>query len=133
MLSSKRKAHLIIITVFILGVTVGASAQYLLTSQAPPRSASTINDVTNELTGLLKLTDAQRVQVTQILGECQQQSQDLKNKTRPQFQAIRDHTRGRILAILSNEQQPLYTQWTRNLDAKRERKAAEDVKQKNNQ
>jgi Spy/CpxP family protein refolding chaperone len=117
MLTSKRKAHIIITTAFILGIAVGASGQYLLTSQPPARPASTINDVASELTQLLKLTDSQRLQVTQILGECQQQSQNLKNQTRPQFQAIRDNTRGKILAILSNEQQTLYNQWTRDLDA----------------
>ena len=133
MLTSKRKAHLIIITVFVLGVAVGASAQYLLSTKAPARSASTIHDVANELTGLLKLSESQHLQITQILGECQQQSQDLKNQTRPQFQAIRDHTRSRILGILSTEQQTLYNQWTRDLDAKREKKAAENVKQTNHQ
>ena len=128
MRTSKRKAHLIIITAFVLGIAVGASGQYLLTSQPPSRPASTINDVASELTQLLKLTDSQRLQVTQILGECQQQSQNLKNQTRPQFQAIRDNTRGRILTILSNEQQTLYKQWTRDLDAKREKKAADNAK-----
>jgi len=128
MLTSKRKAHLIIITAFVLGIAVGASGQYLLTSQPPSRPASTINDVASELTQLLKLTDSQRLQVTQILGECQQQSQNLKNQTRPQFQAIRDNTRGRILSILSDEQQTLYNQWTRELDAKREKKAADNAK-----
>jgi hypothetical protein len=105
------------------------SGQYLLTPQAP--APPTVNAVADELTQLLKLDQSQHTQVLQILNECQRQSQELKSQTRPQFQSIRDHTRGRILSILSSEQQVLYNQWTKNLDAKREKKAAEDLKQAN--
>jgi len=129
MLPSKRKAHLIIVTAFILGVAAGASGQYLLSHQAAPRLASTTTDVTDELTRILKLDQSQRSQVMQILGDCQKQSQDLKEQTRPQYQAIREHGRDRIRAILSPEQLTQYNQWTRDLDAKREKRAAEEAKQ----
>src|SRR5262249_10079644 len=114
---------------FVLGIAVGASGQYLFTPQAP--ASPTVNAVADELTQLLKLDQSQHVQVLQILNECQRQSQELKTQTRPQFQAILDHTRGRILSILYGEQQVRYNQWTKNLDAKREKKAAEDLKQAN--
>ena len=129
MLPSKRKAHLIIVTAFILGVAAGASGQYLLSHQAAPRLASTTTDVTDELTRILKLDQSQRSQVMQILGDCQKQSQDLKEQTRPQYQTIREHGRDRIRAILSPEQLTQYNQWTRDLDAKREKRAAEEAKQ----
>ena len=129
MLPSKRKAHLIIVTAFILGVAVGASGQYLLSHQAAPRLASTTTEVTDELTRVLKLDQSQRSQAMQILGDCQKQSQDLKEQTRPQYQAIREHGRDRIRAILSPEQLTQYNQWTRDLDAKREKRAAEEAKQ----
>jgi len=131
MLTSKRKAHLIIVTAFALGVIVGASGQFLLSHRTPPSSASTVTDVTNELTRVLKLDQLQRSQVAQILSECQQQNQNLKNQTRPQFQAIRENARNRIRAILSTEQQALYNQWIKDLDAKRENRASEQGKQAN--
>lgn len=131
MLTSKRKAHLIIITAFTLGIVVGASGQYLLSHQSPPRPASTAADVANELTHVLKLDQSQRLQIVQILSECQKQNQDLKSQTRPQFQAIRENARDRIRALLSAEQQALYNQWTRDLDAQREKKASEEGKQPN--
>lgn len=131
MLTSKRKAHLIIITAFILGVAVGASGQYLLTHQTPSRPASSATGAADELTRILKLDQSQRLQVIQILGECQKQNQDLKDQTRPQFQAIRESGRNRIRAILSPEQLVLYNQWIRDLDAKREKRASEEGKQTN--
>jgi hypothetical protein len=134
MVTSKRKAHLIIITAFILGVAVGASGQYLLTHQKPSRPASSATGAAgaaDELTRILKLDQSQRLQVIQILGECQKQNQDLKDQTRPQFQAIRETGRNRIRAILSPEQLVLYNQWIRDLDAKREKRASEEGKQIN--
>src|SRR5215813_13492555 len=128
MLTSKRKAHLIIITAFALGIIVGAAGQYLLSHQALPAPAATATDVANELTHVLKLERSQRSQIVQILSECQKQSQDLRNQLRPQFQAIRENARNRIRALLSTEQQTLYNQWIKDLDAKREKKASEEGK-----
>jgi hypothetical protein len=129
MLTSKRKAHLIVVTAFILGIAVGASGQYLLSHQAVQPSASTPVDVADEMTRILKLDQSRRSQVLQILSECQKQSQDLKEQTRPQFQAIRENTRNRIRALLSPEQLVSFNQWIKDLDAKREKR--EERKQTN--
>jgi hypothetical protein len=122
MLTSKRKAHLIVVTAFILGVSAGASGQYLLSHQAAPPTVSTPIDVADEMTRIIKLDQSQRLQVIQILGACQKQSQDLKEQTRPQFQAIRENARNRIRALLSPEQLVSFNQWIKELDAKREKK-----------
>jgi hypothetical protein len=130
MLTSKRKAHLIVVTAFSLGIAVGASGQYILSSQAPPAPrASTVNDVADELTRVLKLDESKRSRVVEILSECQQRSRDLRDQTRPQFQAIRDSARDQIRSILSVEQQAIYNQWIKELDAKREKKSLEEGKQ----
>lgn len=131
MLTSKRKAHLIVVTAFILGIAVGASGQYLLSYQSLPRPAFTPADVADELTRVLNLDQPQRSQVIQILSDCQKQNQDLKEQTRPQFQAIRESGRNRIRALLSPEQLTLFNQWIRDLDAKREKRASEERNQKN--
>jgi len=122
MLTSKRKAHLIVITAFILGVAVGSSGQYLLSNRVAQPAASTPDGVADELTGVLKLDQARRAQVLQILGDCQKQSQELREQNRPQFQAIRENTRNRIRALLSPEQLALFNQWIKDLDAKREKR-----------
>ncbi len=129
MLTNKRKAHLIVVTAFLLGVAVGASGQYLLSYRAPQRAASTPNEVSDELTRVLKLDPSQRSQVTQILNDCQKQSQEVKDQMRPHLQTIREKTRDRIRAILSPEQLALFNQWIDDLDAKREKRASEERKQ----
>jgi hypothetical protein len=131
MLTSKHKAHLIIITAFILGVAVGASGQYLLFRQSPTRPVSTAVEAADELTRILKLDQYQRLQAIEILGDCQKQNQELKEQTRPQYQAIREKGRGRMRAILSPEQLETYNQWVKDLDAKREKKTSEEGKQTN--
>ena len=131
MLTIKRKAHLIVVTAFILGIAVGVSGQYLLSHQAPPRPTSTPAEVTDELARVLNLDQFQRSQVVQILSDCQKQSQDLKEQTRPQFQAIRESGRNRIRSLLSPEQLSLFNQWIKDLDAKREKKSSEERKQPN--
>jgi hypothetical protein len=120
MLTSKRKAHLIVVTAFILGVTVGASGQFLLT-QPPPPVASTPVDVADDMTRAVKLDQSQRLQIIQILGECQKKNQELREQNRPQFQAIREHARDRIRAILSPAQLISFNQWINDLDARREK------------
>jgi hypothetical protein len=130
MLPSKRKAHLIVITAFILGIAVGVSGQYLLSHQSPlPPAASTPAEVADEMTRAVKLDQSQRSQVVLILGDCQKQSQDLREQTRPQFQAIRENARNRIRALLSPEQLVSFNQWIKDLDARREKR--EERKQTN--
>jgi hypothetical protein len=129
MLTSKRKAHLIVVTAFILGVAVGVSGQYLLSNRVAQPAPSTPGDVADELTRVLNLDLPRHAQVIQILGDCQKQSQDLREQNRPQFQAIRENARNRIRALLSPEQLGLFNQWIKDLDAKRER---EERKQKPN-
>jgi hypothetical protein len=129
MLTSKRKAHLIVVTAFILGVAVGASGQYLLSNKVAQPAAPTPVDVADELTGVLTLDQSRRVQVIQILSDCQKQSQELREQNRPQYQAIRENARNRIRALLSPEQLALFNQWIKDLDAKREKR--EERKQTN--
>jgi Spy/CpxP family protein refolding chaperone len=121
MLTSKRKAHVIVVTAFVLGIAVGAAGQFLL-SQPPPPVASTPVDVADEMARAAQLDQSQRSQVIQILGDCQKQSQDLREQTRPQYQAIRERARNRIRAILSPEQLVSFNQWIKDLDARREKK-----------
>jgi len=119
MLTNKRKAQLIIIAAFVMGIVVGASGQYLFqhTSQSQANN-STLDD----LTRAVRLTPEQRVQADKILCDSQTQYQEVRVRVRPQFNEVRDATRKRIAAILSQEQQALFEQYTRELDAKKEAK-----------
>lgn len=126
-ITNKRKAHLIILAAFVLGIVVGASGLYLLihkslnaqVGQAPPVK------IIDELTQRLKLTSDQRNQADLLLGDARRQYQILDDNVRPQYKAIRLETRKQISALLTPEQQALFEQYTNELDAKREAKERE--------
>jgi hypothetical protein len=126
MLTSKRKAHLIIIATFTLGIAVGASGQYLLFHQSIPQRPLSPSEVTSELTRILRLDQLQRTKLEQILGEHRQQYQEYKSQTQLHYITMRDNTRKRIHAMLSAEQQALYDQWTKEMDMKRQKKKPEE-------
>src|SRR5574341_550860 len=122
MLTSTRKAHLIIIATFARGIVVGASGQYLLFHQSAPQRSPSPGEVATELTRILKLDQLQRTQLEQILNEHRQLYQEYKSQTQIHYAAMRDDARKRIRALLSADQQTLYDQWTRGMDQKREKK-----------
>lgn len=127
MLTNKHKAQFIIIATFVIGIIVGAAGQYLIAHQSLSKSSTTGNsgkETLDDLTRFIKLTKEQRTQVEQFLVNSRQQSQELRNQMRPQYNAIRDITRKRISSILSSDQQSLFEKWTRDLDAKREQEKA---------
>lgn len=125
MLTNKRKAQLIILTTFILGVVVGASGQYLLSRQL--QAPGSPQDVNEEMSRALRLDAHQRVQVDQINKDTRRQYQELRTQIRPQFDTVREASRQRIRALLSLEQQALYDKWNQEQDAKREQKAKEEA------
>src|SRR5438046_17658 len=103
MLTNKRKAQLIIIATFVIGIIVGAAGQYFVTHQSLSKSNTPNNsskETLDDLTRSINLTKEQRTQVEQFLADSRQQSQELRNQMRPQYNAIRDATRRRISSIL---------------------------------
>ena len=120
MLTNKHKAQLIIIGAFVLGIVVGASGQYLFLHKSINQpAANSTQEMLDSLTREVKLTKEQRTQVEQVYNEAQLKYQELRNQSRPQYDAIRNEMRKRISAMLSPEQQLLYDERNRNLDAKR--------------
>ena len=122
MLNNKHKAQLIIISAFVLGIIVGASGQYLVLHNSISKPANSNQEILDSLTREVKLTKDQRSQVEQIINDSQVKYQDLRTQTRPLYDAVRNETRKRISAILSPEQQTLFDQRNRELDAKRAQK-----------
>ena len=124
-LATKRKAHLIILAAFILGIVVGGSGQYLLLHRSMNNQVVAPMKTIDELTQRLNLTPDQRTRIDQFLSDSRRQFLALDEEVRPQYKAIRVENRKRISALLTPEQQPLFEQYTRELDAKREAKERE--------
>jgi Spy/CpxP family protein refolding chaperone len=119
MVNNKRKAQLIIIAAFTLGIVVGASGQYLFLYKSLSKPTNSNQEVLDSLTREVKLTNVQRRQVEQIMNDSQAKYQELRIQTRPQYDAVRNETRKRISSILTPEQLSLYEQRNRRLDAER--------------
>ncbi len=134
-IANKRKAHLIILVAFVLGIVVGASGQYLLihkslnsqnqNGQPQNGQASPPVKIIDELTLRLNLSADQRNQADRFLADSRRQYQILDDEVRPQYKAIRLETRKRISTLLTPQQQTLFEQYTRELDVKREAKERE--------
>lgn len=124
-LATKRKAHFIILAAFILGIVVGGSGQYLLLHRTMNNQVVAPVKTIDELTQRLNLTPDQKSQIDQILSDSRRQFLALDEEVRPQYKTIRLENRKRISSLLTPEQQPLFEQYTRELDAKREAKERE--------
>lgn len=131
MVTPKHKAYLIISITFLLGVIAGASGHYLFSPVSAPSSA-TVASLTAELAETLHLDPDQKSRVKTILSDSKRQYQEVKDRMNPQMLTIRDATRKRVRDLLLENQKPLFDQWARELDAKRERekKAAEETNNK---
>ncbi len=117
--NSKRKAQLIIVATFLLGGFTGGLATYIVQKQQSQNS-TTVMSVVTSVDKRVGLQTEQRSQVEEILKDARQQYKDLREKNRPQFEAIRLSGRAKIRNLLNAEQQPRFDQYVQELDAKRE-------------
>ncbi len=120
MLTNKRKAQLMIVGTFLLGVAVGTGGTYLFWKHRPTPSPSSPQALLEDLSRTLELTAQQRDEIEIILKRSREAYQELRNQNRPQFLALRDQTREEIREKLSPEQQLLYERWNKEQDARRE-------------
>lgn len=126
MLTEKKKAQLMIVATFVLGIIVGASGSYLILVRGVDGQPGSAEAMLEDLTQSLKLTERQRGEVEELLKQSRQEYQDLRNQNRPQFIALRDKLRQRIKGVLTPEQQTTYDEWNREQDAKREQQRARE-------
>lgn len=120
MLTNKRKAQLMIVGTFLLGVAVGAGGTYLFWKQQPTPSSSSPQALLDDLGRTLELTARQRDEIEIILKRSREAYQELRNQNRPQFLALRDLMREQIREKLTPEQQVRYENWNKEQDARRE-------------
>ena len=121
-LTNRGKAHLIIVTTFLLGIVVGGSGQYLWMKQSAPRQLNTTSEILEELSEKVGLEPDQKARIESIVDETIVRYEIMRNEVRPRFIAIRDDARLRVREILSPEQQVRYDQWTREQDQLKEKR-----------
>jgi uncharacterized membrane protein len=116
--NSKRKAQLIIVATFLLGAFTGGLATYIAQKQQS-QNANTVTSVLTKVDQRVGLQAEQRAQVESILKDTRQHYKDLKEQTRPQYEAIRTSARAKIRNLLNAEQQTNFDQYMQELDTKR--------------
>lgn len=119
-----RKAYLLVLVVFALGVLVGGLAGYSWAERAVSAGAYPVKHRSHleRLTVELSLTPAQQEQVRAILADTKAQFDATYETIRPQMDSIRQQGRRTIRGILTPEQLPRFEQYLRQIDEERKSK-----------
>lgn len=113
MMKPTRIAALWLAVVFLAGAVFGFVAHGLY-EQNPARAAANPREHRERYVARLEkdlsLSPEQATQVRSILDQTGQRFTGLRERMEPEFEAVRQNQRERILAILTPEQQPKYQQ-----------------------
>jgi Spy/CpxP family protein refolding chaperone len=126
---SNRKAFLLVLVVFVLGIGLGAVGAYLVggrVSSAQPVAENHRDKrarILEQLTRDLSLTPDQRKQLEAILADVGAKFQALHQQMAPQSEQVRKQGREQIRAILTPEQRPKFEEFLRKLDEERKKRS----------
>jgi len=116
-----RKAALLVILVFVLGLALGALGMHLATSRiwaGPPRPKDPAR-VVHELTRELGLTPDQQKQLSAIVEETRAKYHAIYEECRPRMDEARQQGRQKIRGILTPEQLVKFEARLQRLDEER--------------
>ncbi len=117
-----RRAYLYFILTFVLGIVVGSAGTVFLGWHfGRPHGGFDPKHVVRFLQRELKLTDTQRQQVEQIMQETDAKYKDLHKQVDPQFDAVKEESRGRVRKILNPDQLTKFDEIVRRLEERRKR------------
>lgn len=123
-----RKATLLVITVFLLGVGLGAVGSYGLMKRAFAGSSERVSPAqrharwVEHLTNELSLTPDQRQEVDKILTQLQARYKDIRERQSPEIKQARQASRDQIRALLTEDQKRKFDDFLRRLDEERAKK-----------
>ncbi len=115
----KKKAYLIIISAFVIGIVTGGLFMNLLVgrSSAIKRSTTSMDNLANEL----QLDQSQRTQIEKIFQESRQRSKEIVRVVQPQLDELQMQTRAKVQAILRPEQVSQYEIWNQKRNSQKEK------------
>ena len=125
-----RKALLLVILVFALGIALGAVGTYVVTtrvlaarplSSAPSSAANRVAMYTRDL----NLNSDQQKQIEQILSDTRARYTELHDKLDPEYEQVRQQGRDRVRQLLTADQRPKFEDLLRRMDEDRRRRQAE--------
>ncbi|HWC77925.1 MAG TPA: hypothetical protein VG778_10710 [Blastocatellia bacterium] len=130
--TSRNKARLLVVAVFVIGVAAGALSMNLYQrasgSDRPTRRGGDPRpDIVQKMTDRLNLTGDQRTQIDAIVKETFGKYDELRkltdpcfNEVKPRFDAVRQEGRGKMRAVLTEKQLPEFEKMVIEQDARRE-------------
>jgi Spy/CpxP family protein refolding chaperone len=128
--TGSRKAFLLVLVLFILGIALGSVGTYVVTTevQAARPHASLSHNYAGTValfTQGLSLSPDQQKQLESIFNDMRGHYEALHQKLDPEYEQVRQQGRERIRQILTPEQRPKFEDLLRQIDEDRRRRAAE--------
>ena len=126
---SNRKAVLLVIVLFVLGIALGSVGMYVVTTrvQAARPYASLSHNYAGTVamfTHGLSLSPDQQTQLEAIFNDMRAHYQALHEKLDPEYEQVRQQGRERIRETLTPEQRPKFEDLLRQIDDDRRRRQA---------
>lgn len=123
----RQKATLWLALVFVLGIALGGVLGYAFAHRsyaatvlsAEARRAQRRAQMASEV----NLTPEQQQQAAAILDQAQKEYKTVHDVMDPQIEAVRQKTRDKIRALLTDDQKPKFEEFLRKLDAERKNAA----------
>jgi Spy/CpxP family protein refolding chaperone len=122
-----RKAFLLVLLVFALGIGLGAVGTYVVTTRvlaARPQQATVPNRVAM-FTRDLNLNPEQQKQIEAILTETRARYAEIHSQADPEYEKARHEGREKIRQILTPEQRPKFEDLLRRFDEERRNRQSE--------
>ena len=124
---TNRKAVVLVLAVFVLGILLGALATYMAGGRVwAGREGHGLRGrarLMEQLTQDLALTAEQQKQLDAILAETRQKYEVLYEPVRAQADLVRQQGRENIRTILTPEQRPKFEEVLRRIDEERKKKS----------
>lgn len=127
--NGNRKAVLLVLVVFVLGIALGGVGIYLVTARVQAaRAQATAHNPANAMamfTRDLNLTPEQQTQIQAIISDTRAHYAELHDKFDPEYERVRHEGRQRIREVLTADQRPKFEDLLRQIDEDRRRRNAE--------
>jgi Spy/CpxP family protein refolding chaperone len=123
-----RKAMLLVVLVFALGIALGALGTYVVTTRVLAAHSPAAHGPANTMalfTKDLGLTPDQQKQIQAILSDTRSRYADIHKRDDPEYDRTRQEGRDRIRQVLSPEQGPKFEELLLKMDQDRLRRQNE--------
>jgi uncharacterized membrane protein len=129
--SSKTKARLMVLAVFMIGFTAGALSlnlyQHLTSPASPKDNGDRAGVIIQKMNEKMDLSSDQQARIREILDETGKRYREIRKKMEPhikdfepQFNAVRQQSREEIRGVLNGKQLPKFDEMVQEQDRARE-------------